>query len=171
MKHRVVTVLTVLIVLHGATSPGALGQVAEGHSRNPAPTFSLKDASGGPVRLSDYKGRVVLLNFWATWCHGCKTEIPWYMDFQTKYGAQRFTVIGASMDDGGWKAVKPFIQSHKLNYPVVIAPANLAKRYGVGEMPLSILIDRDGRIADSHAGVVDRAAWESEIQRLLNEGK
>jgi len=171
MKNRVMTVLLCLLVLHSVQRPGAVGQAAEERSRKPAPTFSLKDASGGPVRLSDYKGRVVLLNFWATWCHGCKTEIPWYIDLQTKYEAQGFTVIGASVDDTGWKAVGLFIQSQKVNYPVVIASANLAKRYGVGEMPLSILIDRDGRIADSHAGVVDRTTWESEIQRLLDEKK
>jgi len=171
MKRRVITALMFLMGLHAVKSPGAVGQVAEGHSRKPAPTFSLKDVSGGPVRLSDYRGRVVLLNFWATWCHGCKTEIPWYMDFQTEYEVRGFTVIGASVDDAGWSVVKPFIESQKMNYPVVIAPANLAKRYGVGEMPLSILIDRAGRIADSHAGVVDRIAWESEIQRLLNERK
>lgn len=91
------------------------------------------------------------------------------MDFQKKFKALGFTVVGASMDDGGWKVVKPFVKERKLNYPVVIASENLAKQYGLGEMPLSVLIDRDGRIADSHSGVVDRNAWESEIQRLLNE--
>ena len=170
MANRLMMVLMSLVILHSLL-PGALGEVSGQQPREPAPTFSLKNASGGTVRLSDYKGSVVLLNFWATWCHGCKTEIPWYMDFQEKYGAQGFTVIGASVDDSGWKAVKPYVQTQKVNYPVVIAPANLARRYGVGEMPLSILIDRNGRIADSHAGVVDRAAWESEIRRLLDEKK
>jgi peroxiredoxin len=171
MKHRLTTVLMFLIVLTAAKSPRAVGPVAEVLSRTPAPTFSLKDVLGGPVRLSDYKGKVVLLNFWATWCHGCKTEIPWYIDFQDKYGAQGFTVIGASMDDTGWRAVTPFVRAQHVNYPIVIASTDLAKRYHLGEMPLSVLIDKNGRIADSHAGVVDRTAWESEIQRLLNEGK
>lgn len=157
MKHGVLAILMILMV--------------DAHARKPAPTFSLKDAAGTPVRLSDYRGRVVLLNFWATWCHGCKAEIPWYMDFQRKYEARGFTVIGASVDDTGWKAVTPFVRAQKVNYTVVIASADLTRRYGVGEMPLSILIDRRGRIADSHAGVVDRAAWESEIQRLLDERK
>ena len=168
MKKRV-AVLLFMIVAHSAKHPGAIGQVAEEHSRKPAPMFSLKNAAGAPVRLSDYKGRVVLLNFWATWCHGCKTEIPWYKDFQSKYEALGFTVVGASVDDTGWKVVKPFVKSQKVNYPVVIASEDLIKRYAVGEMPLSVLIDRNGRIADSHAGVVDPRAWESEIQRLLNE--
>ena len=169
MKNRVIMVAIFVVVLHFAKLPRAVSQVAQENSRKPAPTFSLTDASGAPVRLSDYKGRVVLLNFWATWCHGCKTEIPWYMEFQKKYKAQGFTVVGASMDDQGWKIVKPFVKAKKLNYPVVMASEDLAKQYGLGEMPLSILIDRDGRIADSHAGVVDRNEWESEIERLLNE--
>jgi len=168
MKNRIIVVIIFTLGLHLAKLSGAVSQ-SEGNSRKAAPVFSLTDASGALVRLSDYKGKVVLLNFWATWCHGCKTEIPWYMDFQKKFKALGFTVVGASMDDGGWKVVKPFVKERKLNYPVVIASENLAKQYGLGEMPLSFLIDRDGRIADSHSGVVDRNAWESEIQRLLNE--
>lgn len=168
MKNLVATVLVFIVVAH-SKDPGAVGQVAEEHSRRPAPMFSLSDASGAPVSLSAYKGRVVLLNFWATWCHGCKTEIPWYKDFQSNYEARGFTVIGASVDDTGWKVVKPFVKAQKVNYPVVIASEDVVERYGLGEMPLSVLIDRKGRIADSHAGVVDRTAWESEIQRLLNE--
>jgi len=168
MKNRVITIVIFAVVLHLAKFQGAAGQGAEENPRKPAPAFSLTDASGAPVRLSDYKGKVVLLNFWATWCHGCKTEIPWYMDFQKQYEAQGFTVVGASMDDGGWKVVKPFVKEKKLNYPVVIASDELAKQYGLGDMPLSVLIDRDGRIADSHSGVVDRNAWESKIQQLLN---
>ena len=171
MKNRVIVVIIFAVVLYFAKLPGAVSQGAGGNSRKAAPVFSLTDASGDPVRLSDYKGKVVLLNFWATWCHGCKTEIPWYIDFQKKYKAQGFTVVGASMDDEGWKVVKPFVKEKKLNYPVVIASEDLAKQYGLGEMPLSVLIDRDGRIADSHSGVVDRNAWESGIQRLLNERK
>jgi len=157
--------------VYSANLTRALNQIGEVSSRRPAPAFVLTDTSGAPIRLSDYKGRVLLLNFWATWCHGCKTEIPWYMDFKDKYGKLGFEVVGASMDDQGWKVVKPFVKSKKLNYPIVIATDKMAKQYGLGEMPLSVLIDREGRIADSHSGVVDRNAWESEIQQLLNEAK
>jgi cytochrome c biogenesis protein CcmG/thiol:disulfide interchange protein DsbE len=145
--------------------------MVEANSRMVAPAFSLADASGASVSLSDYKGRVVLLNFWATWCHGCKTEIPWYVEFQEKYKSRGFIALGASMDDGGWKVVKPFVKVKKLNYPVVIANDGLAKQYELRGMPLSVLIDRKGRIAESHSGVVDRSSWEMEIQRLLDEGQ
>ena len=83
----------------------------------PAPDFSLNDSAGSPVKLSAYKGRVVLLDFWATWCAGCKVEIPWYMEFQDKYRNDGLAAIGVSMDDDGWKSVKPFLDEHKLNYP------------------------------------------------------
>jgi peroxiredoxin len=137
--------------------------------RKTAPAFSLNDSKGGPVTLSDYKGRIVLLDFWATWCHGCKTEIPWYMEFQRKYKGRGLAVIGVSMDDDGWKSVKPFLQENQLNYPVVIGTPSLAKLYGVDSMPVTLLIDREGKIADSHGGVVNKDEFEREIQTLLQE--
>jgi len=151
--------------------PRGVAQLAGTNPRKLAPPFSLTDASGASISLSDYKGKVVLLNFWATWCHGCKTEIPWYVEFQEKYKSRGFIVLGASMDDGGWTIVKQFVKAKKVNYPVVIANDDLAKQYELAAMPLSVLIDRRGRIADSHSGVVDRSSWESEIQKLLDEGQ
>jgi len=138
-------------------------------ARKPAPDFILRDANGMPIRLADFKGRVVLLDFWATWCHGCKLEIPWFMEFEDRYKREGLSVIGVSMDDDGWKVVKPFIAAKKMNYAVVIGDDALAKQYGLGPMPMTVLIDRNGRIADSHSGVVDKAKWESEIRSLLAE--
>jgi peroxiredoxin len=171
MLHRIAKVTTILLTMafwtftaSGCAETGALG------SRKPAPGFSLNDDKGAPVQLSDYKGKVVLLNFWATWCHGCKQEIPWYMEFAEKYKSQGFVVIGVSLDEDGWKSVKPFLQEKKLNYPVVIGSEELGRQYGgVDSMPVSILIDREGKIADSHSGVVEKDGWEREIQQLLKE--
>ncbi|HKF23902.1 MAG TPA: TlpA disulfide reductase family protein [Candidatus Angelobacter sp.] len=138
-------------------------------SRKPAPAFSLADSGGATVSLSQFKGRVVLLNFWATWCHGCQEEIPWYIEFAGKYKDKGLVVIGVSLDDDGWKSVKPFMQAKKMNYPVVVGNQELMDRYSGYGMPVSVLIDRDGRIADSHSGVVDKNGWEREIQQLLGE--
>jgi len=137
--------------------------------RKTAPDFTLDDAQGAAIRLSDYKGKVVLLDFWATWCHGCKTEIPWYMEFQNKYKDKGLAVIGVSMDDDGWKSVKPFVEEQKMNYVVVIGNEALAKLYAVDALPVTLLIDRNGKIAASHAGMVEKDAFEKEIQALLQD--
>ncbi len=119
------------------------------------------------MKLSDYRGKVVLLNFWATWCNSCKQEIPWFMQFESKYKESGLTVLGVSMDDDGWKAVRPFLQEKKLNYPVVIGSESLGKLYGLNAMPRTVLIDREGKIALAYEGVVNREGCEKEIQALL----
>jgi peroxiredoxin len=134
-----------------------------------APDFILSDARGRPVRLSAYKGRVVLLNFWATWCHGCQVEIPWLVEFEGKYRRRGFSVIGVSMDDGGWKSVNPFVAERKVNYPIVLGNDEMAKPYGLSSMPMTFLIDRNGKIAATSVGIVDRNACESEIVELLGK--
>jgi cytochrome c biogenesis protein CcmG/thiol:disulfide interchange protein DsbE len=93
------------------------------------------------------------------------------MEFRDKYKDRGLTVIGVSMDEDGWKSVQPFLEEHKLNYPVVIGSQDVAKLYGgVTALPMTLLIDRDGKIADSHVGMVDKAAFEGEIQTLLQDG-
>src|ERR1039457_3270990 len=164
--------LAVALVAVSLASPVAVpAAMSAADSRKLAPDFTLTDSKGAPVRLSGYKGRVVLLDFWATWCGGCKVEIPWYMEFQNKYKDRGLIVIGVSMDEDGWKSVQPFLEEHKLNYPVVIGSQDVAKLYGgVTSMPMTLLIDRQGKIADWQVGMVDRAAFEGEIQALLQDG-
>jgi len=138
-------------------------------SRKTAPDFTLQDSSGTPIKLSGYRGTIVVLDFWATWCHGCMTEIPWYIEFQKEYGDRGLVVLGVSMDEEGWKSVKPFIAEHKVNYPIVIGNENLAKQYDVEQMPVTLLIDKQGKIAESHSGVVDKHAFETDIRTLLGD--
>jgi thiol-disulfide isomerase/thioredoxin len=139
-------------------------------SRKAAPDFALRDSRGNAVRLSSYQGRVVLLNFWATWCHGCLLEIPWFIDFQKKYSRSGLAVVGVSMDEDGWKAVEPYLREHAgVNYPIVLGGQDLAKGYALESLPLTLLIDREGRIVTRHAGMVDRAGCEREIRELLGE--
>lgn len=168
MPHRALTplLLAALCVL----VPACTHKPAPASAGKPAPDFSLVDSSGVPVRLSAYKGKVVLLDFWATWCGGCKIEIPWYIEFQNKYRDAGLAAIGVSMDADGWTSVKPFLAEHKLNYPVVIGNDALAERFGLINMPLTLLIDRNGNIAESHAGVVDKNSFEARIRSLLQQG-
>lgn len=135
-----------------------------------APDFDLKDAQGKNVQLSALKGRVVLVNFWATWCHGCQEEIPSFIEFGKRYEKQGLTIVGVSMDDDGWKSVTPWIKQKSVNYPIVIGNSDLSQKYGLVGMPLSVLVDRKGRIANKHEGVVDTAAFEQRVQALLSEG-
>src|ERR1035437_1436438 len=97
--------------------------------RHAAPDFALKDADGKTVRLSDYKGKVVLLDFWATWCGPCRIEIPWFMEMQRQNKDRGFEVLGVAMDDEGWEAVKPFLTEMKMNYRVVVGNDDTARKY------------------------------------------
>jgi peroxiredoxin len=134
----------------------------------PAPDFSLTDATGETVKLSDQKGKVVLLNFWATWCGPCKVEIPWFISFQQQYKDRNFTVLGVAFDDDGWTSVKPYLAEHKINYRVVVGNDALDKAYGgVESLPTTFLIGRDGRIASKHVGLISKPTYQDEIARLL----
>lgn len=141
---------------------------AEDLTNKPAPAFTLKDGQGREVSLASYKGKVVLLNFWATWCTGCKQEIPWFIDFQTKYKADGLVILGVSLDDEGWKVLKPYLEEHPMNYTVVLGNDDIANLYGgVDALPATLLIDRDGKVVSSHNGVVDRLECEKDIKSLL----
>lgn len=164
------TLMGIFLIIAVALPTTAPADLTPRDSRKPLPEVALTDDKGAPVSLSTYKGHVVLLDFWATWCTGCKEEIPWFMEFQDKYNKTGLTVVGASLDDDGWKSVKPFLREHKINYRIVLGTMESAKPFGIDKgMPISVLIDRAGKIADLHPGMVDKDAFEREIQTLLKE--
>jgi peroxiredoxin len=120
----------------------------------PTPEFSLKDVNGQTVHPADYKGKVVLLDFWATWCGPCKIEIPWFMDFERQFKDQGFAVLGVSMDEDGWAAIKPYVQDRKMNYRVLLGNDQVSTSYGgLDALPTTLLIDRQGKIALVELGV------------------
>ena len=136
-------------------------------SRKPAPDFSLQALNGSALSLSEYKGKVVLVNFWATWCDPCRREIPRFVDLQKKYADRGFQIVGISLDDDA-KAVPLFYQEYKMNYPVAVGNDKLAESFGnVLGLPVNFLIDRDGRIAARHMGEARFPELESEIKALL----
>ena len=140
--------------------------------RKPAPNFSLKDADGNAVNLADYRGKVVLINFWATWCGPCEAEIPWFIEFEKKYKDQGFAVLRVSMDDDGWKSVRPYIASHKINYRIMIGSEVVSQQFGeIEALPTSFVLDREGRIASNHVGLVDKVDYQNEIVKLLQDPK
>jgi len=137
--------------------------------RDTAQDFTLKDAIGNEVQLSDYRGQVVLLNFWATWCAPCRVEIPWFIDFEKHYKDQGFAVVGVSFDEEGWAAVGPYVKDEGMNYRVVVGDDAMAHDWSVSALPTTLILDREGRIAAYHQGLVNEATYESQIQRLLVE--
>lgn len=152
------------------STPVKAASVKPDNERKAAPDFTLKDADGKIVKLSDYKGKVVLLDFWATWCGPCKIEIPWFMDIQRKQKDRGFEVIGVAMDDEGWEVVKPFAAKMAINYRLVIGNDTTAQAYGgVDALPTTFLIDRTGRIAAVHVGLASKKDFEDGIEELLKD--
>lgn len=132
-----------------------------------APEFSLPELHGGQLRLSSYRGKVVLLDFWATWCTPCREETPQFVDLQNKYGNRGFQVIGVSMDDGP-EPVRDFYKQFRMNYPVAMGNAQIGELYGgVLGLPIAFLIGRDGRIYAKHIGPAGISTFEKEITNLL----
>jgi cytochrome c biogenesis protein CcmG, thiol:disulfide interchange protein DsbE len=134
-----------------------------------APGFSRSDLEHRQVSLSTYHGKVVLLNFWATWCAPCLDEIPRFRDWQLQYGERGLQIIGIAMDDEG-SPVSKFYRKYHLNYPVLMGDENLGELYGgVLGLPVTFLIDRKGRIRYRHQGQTDLTLLQREIEHLLKE--
>ncbi len=166
---RLMTALVVgLGLISCGSAPSAKAAVKPVKERKKAPEFSLKDSTGKALKLSDLKGKVVLLNFWATWCGPCKIEIPWFIEFEQKYKDKGFAVLGVSMDEEGWKDVKPYVDSKKINYRVVVGDDTTATLYGgVDSLPTTFILDREGKIAAVHVGLVSKSDYASDIEQVL----
>jgi len=131
--------------------------------------FTLKDFTGKTVKLSDYKGQVILLDFWATWCEPCKLEIPWFIEFQKKYGASGFQAIGVSVDDTPAQ-LAPYVARMKMNYPVLQGKDrdDIQNAYGpLAGIPVTVVISRDAKMCVKHLGISSRESFEKEIKSLL----
>jgi thiol-disulfide isomerase/thioredoxin len=131
--------------------------------------FTIKDHTGAEVSLSSFKGKVLLINFWATWCGPCKVEIPHFVEFQERYGAEGLQLVGISVDDTAEK-MAPYVRDLKMNYPVLqgLSRDDVQDAYGpIVGIPVSVLISRDGKICARHTGLTSKDVFESEIKALL----
>jgi peroxiredoxin len=149
------------------TPKAASAELISAKSRKASPDFKLTDIAGKDLKLSDLRGHVVLLDFWAVDCGGCVIEIPWYVEFDKKFRDQGLQVIGIDMYGETPTKIKAFMQKRRMRYQVAVGNDDIRKRFHADELPKTILIDRQGRVAVSHTGIVDRAKFENDIKELL----
>jgi peroxiredoxin len=134
----------------------------------PAPDFELASLDGRKVKLSDYRGKAVLLNFWATWCSPCKVEMPWFVDLQNKYGNEGLVVLGVAMDDSDNAKIAQFASEMRVNYPILLGTDKVSDQYGnVQFLPTTFYIDREGRIIGKGTGLLGRGEIEENIHKAL----
>jgi thiol-disulfide isomerase/thioredoxin len=133
-----------------------------------APDFTLQSLDGKTVRLSDFRGKPVVLNFWATWCGPCKIEMPWFVDLQKEYGPAGLQFLGVAMDDASTKDIAEFAESMKVNYPILIGKESVGDDYGgVQFLPETFYIDRNGKVVDKAFGLKGRGEIEDAIKKIL----
>jgi peroxiredoxin len=149
----------------GSTGPA----VCDPKAKKKAPDFELSDYTGKKVRLADYKGKVVFVNFWATWCGPCKYEIPMFVDLQQRYGAQGLAFLGISVDDPV-EELKPFVDQYKMNYPVLVGLGREEVQEAYGPMigiPVTVVVGRDGDVCTRYFGLRPKDRFEADIKALL----
>jgi thiol-disulfide isomerase/thioredoxin len=134
-----------------------------------APDFSLESLEGKSMRLSDFRGKAVLLNFWATWCTPCRIEMPWFVELQKQYGAQGLQIVGVAMDDASKEDIAKFAKEMGVNYPILIGKEAVGDAYGgLPGLPETFFIGRDGKIVDKIIGLESKSKIEDAIKQALS---
>jgi len=158
--RRDVKLIAALLILFTATS--VLGQEAK------PPQFTLKDINGSTVRLRSYRGKVVLINFWATWCPPCRAEMPDLVRLQRQYARQGLQIIGITYPPEQKARVRAFARSIKVNYPIILGTRQIKARFSSEEtLPLTVVIDRDGKVNEIISGILLREEFDEKIKPLL----
>ncbi len=139
---------------------------------NLAPDFELPELDGKKLKLSDLRGKAVLLNFWATYCGPCKIEMPWFVELQKEYGPQGFQIVGVAMDDASTEDIAKFTKEMGVNYPILLGKESVGESYGgVGVLPTTYFIDRDGRLIAREFGLQSRSVFVDHIKKALSQGQ
>jgi len=159
MKSVHMIVAAVLIVVFALSSAMAA---------DPAPNFALKGLDGKTIELKKLQGKVVVVNFWATWCPPCRREIPGMVKVYEKYKSKGLEIVGIALDQGGWDDVKPYLAKNKITYPIVIGDQKLTELYGgIEAIPTTFIVDRKGNIAAKHVGALMDEDFENAVKAAL----
>ncbi|MFH1782942.1 MAG: TlpA disulfide reductase family protein [Candidatus Omnitrophota bacterium] len=177
MKNRmtiIVLVLFSLIIVFGALKfkmPGGISEItaeSKGLEGQKAPDFTLLDLNDKKVSLSDFEGKVIILDFWATWCPPCQAEIPHFIGLYNEYKDKGVEIIGVALDRGGKSTVSKFSQKNNINYPVLISDGKAPDLYGgIMSIPTTFVLDKDHNIVKKYIGYKDKAVFENDIKGLL----
>ncbi len=158
-------------------NPAGKGQEGGGAAEAPrlegkaAPGFALVNLEGKRVSLADYKGRPVLVNFWATWCAPCKLEMPWFEDFRKQYASQGFEILGITEDDAGKDEIAKAVRKTGVTYPILLTDGKVASLYGgVDYLPMSFYVDRTGKVVEETAGLNSKDEVEANIRKIVGQG-
>ncbi|MDP3789100.1 MAG: TlpA disulfide reductase family protein [Candidatus Omnitrophota bacterium] len=160
-KNVILILLAGMILIAGCSTAGET-------TSKKAPDFSLQDINGKTVRLSDYSGKVIILNFFATWCPPCREEIPDFIELVNTTDKERFVIIGISVEKGDEGTVRKFAAAKKINYPVLVDDGLVSKTYGpISSIPTTFIIDRNGNITEKIIGSRTKTEFEGRIKPLL----
>ena len=165
----VVTVMLVFGFQMARRNSGRTASAGPSMKGQTAPDFTLQALDGKTVRLSDFRGKGVLLNFWATWCQPCKIEMPWFAELQKQYGPQGLQILGVAMDDASPEEIGKFARDLGVNYPILLGKEAVGDAYGgVPALPESFFIGRNGKIVERIIGLKGRGEIEDAIKKALN---
>ena len=173
MKNKlffIILIVVVIAIIFGVSKFTASNRIQEVNAEDikEAPEFTLLDIDGTRTSLSDFKGKVIILDFWATWCPPCKAEIPHFVELYDEYKKKGLEVIGVSLDSNPEKSLPSFMEEYRINYTMLIANRNVTDSYGgIISIPTTFVIDRNGNIRKKYIGYRDKHVFENDIEELL----